>query len=154
LYIDAIHHKRSSWFLKFFSVFSWRVEGFGLRKGMEMDDRFHIARLVRIFSLLFGLMPRPTWRSDGAEGATPIVGRGSSCLEGLPELLWPDFNSEDLERFGKKKKKKLNFKRVSLSSEERRKHVHGSLHGERERERVSRFYLTSHVLYVFQNHVF
>jgi hypothetical protein len=48
----------------------------------------------------------------------------------------------------------LNFKRVSLSSEERRKHVHGSLHGERERERVSRFYLTSHVLYVFQNHVF
>jgi hypothetical protein len=33
LNIDAIHHKRVD-FLKIFSVFSWRVEGFGLPKGM------------------------------------------------------------------------------------------------------------------------
>jgi hypothetical protein len=73
---------------------------------------------------------------QSAEGATPIVGRGSSCLLGLTELLWPDFNSEDLERF--EKKKHVTLRGLSLSSEERRKHVHGSFKfakTERERER-------------------
>jgi len=89
-------------------------------------------------------MPRPTWRSDGAEGATPIVGRGSSCLEGLPELLWPDFNSEDLERFGKKKNGTLRGW-VFLQKKEENTFMEACT--ERERERVSRFYLTSHVLF-------